>query len=63
MVLRFICVLVCYCKQLDACIYTAFQGVCVNIKTFLEFFLTFFLIIYFNLNLFSHLAHIQQLEY
>ena len=30
-VLRYICVLVCCCKQLDACANTACQGVCVRI--------------------------------
>ena len=63
MVLRYVCILVFYCKRLDACIYTACQGVCINVETSLESFLTIYLIIYLNLNLFSHSAHIQQLEY
>ena len=62
-VLRYICVLVCYCKRLDVYIYTAYQDVCINIETFLEPFLTIYLIIYFGSNLFSCSVYIQQLEY
>ena len=34
-VLRYICVLVCYCKRLDAYINTACQGIYINIETLL----------------------------
>ena len=33
MMLRYICVLICYCKQLDICFYTACQGIYINIQT------------------------------
>ena len=46
-VLRYICVLVCYCIRLDACTNTAFQGVCINFETLLKS----FLIIYFKISL------------
>ena len=45
-VLRYIFVLVCCCKQLDACMNTACQGVCINIETLLESFLSIYFIIY-----------------
>ena len=45
-VLRYICVLTCYCKQLDTCTNTACQGVCINIKTILKSFLNIYFIIY-----------------
>ena len=35
-VLRKICVLVCCWKQLDACMYTACQGVSINVEILLE---------------------------
>ena len=62
-VLRYICVLVCCHKLLDACMYTACKGVYIKVESALEPFLTIYLIIYFGLNLFSRSAYIQQLEY
>ena len=47
-VLRYIYVLVCCCKQLDAYTYTACQGICINIKTLLKSFLTIYLIIHLS---------------
>ena len=46
MVLRYICVLVCCCKRLDACMYTACQGIYIKINTLLE---TFFDHLFYNL--------------
>ena len=46
-VLRYICVLVCCCKLLDACANTACQGVCINVETLFKS----FLIIYFTISL------------
>ena len=50
-VLRYICVLVCCCKRLDACVNTACQGICINIETLLKSILSFFFII--SLSLYS----------
>ena len=50
-VLRYICVLVCCCKQLDACMNTACQGICININTLLKSFLIIYFII--SLSLYS----------
>ena len=44
-VLRYICVLVCCCKRLDACANTACQGVCINVETLLRSFLSIYFII------------------
>ena len=49
--LRYICVLVCCCKRLDACANTASQGVCINVETLLKSFLSIFFII--SLSLYS----------
>ena len=43
-VLRYICVLVCCCKRLDACANTACQGVCINVETLLKSFLSIYFI-------------------
>ena len=48
-VLRYICVLVFYCKRLDVCANTAFQGVCINIETLLKSFLSIYFIISLSL--------------
>ena len=53
-VLRYICVPVCCCKQLDAYTYTACQGVCINIETLLESFLSIYFVIYLSLYFSSH---------
>ena len=45
MVLRYIFVLVCCCKQLDACANTAWQGICINVETLLKSFLSIYFII------------------
>ena len=45
-VLRYICVLVCCCKRLDACTNTACQGVCINVETLLKSFLSIYFIIF-----------------
>ena len=37
--LRYIYILVFYCKQFDACMYTACQGICINVENFLKTFL------------------------
>ena len=50
-VLRYICVLVCCCKRLDACANTACQGVCINVETLLKSFLSIYSII--SLSLYS----------
>ena len=55
-VLRYICVLVCYCKQLDACRNIACQGVCINVETLLESFFSIYFIIYLSLYFSSHSA-------
>ena len=39
-------------------IYTACQGICINIGTVLESFLSIYTIIYFNFDLFIRLLHI-----
>ena len=48
-VLRYICVLVCCCKRLDAYANTACQGVCINIETLLRSFLSIYFIISLSL--------------
>ena len=53
-VLRYICVLVCYCKTLDACTYTACQGICINIETLLESFLSICFMNYLSIYFSSH---------
>ena len=58
MVLRYICILVCCYKKLDAYTYTACRGIFINIETLLKYFFEYFFIIYFSLNLFSHSVHI-----
>ena len=55
-VLRYICALVRCCKQLDACTYTACQGVYINAQTLLESFLIIYFIIYLSLYFSSRLA-------
>ena len=55
-VLRYICVLVCCCKRLDACTNTACQGLCINVETLLEFFLSICFIIYLSLYFSNHSA-------
>ena len=55
-VLRYICVLVCCCKGLDACVNTACQGVCINIETLLRSFLSIYFIISLSLNYSSRSA-------
>ena len=60
-VLRYICVLVCYCKRLDASANTACQGVCINVETLLESFLNIYYIISLSLYFSSRLAlRVQQ---
>ena len=48
-VLRYICVLVCCCKRLDACANTACQGICINVETLLKSFLNIYFIISLSL--------------
>ena len=55
-VLRYICVLVCCCKRLDACMNTACQGICINVETLLESFSSIYFIIYLSLYFSSHSA-------
>ena len=55
-VLRYICVLVCCCKRLDACTNTACQGVRINVETLLKSFLDIYFIISLNLYFSSHSA-------
>ena len=55
-VLRYICVLVCCCKRLDACANAACQGVCINVKTLLKSFLNIYFIISLSLYFSSHSA-------
>ena len=50
-VLRYICVLVCCCKPLDACANTACQGFCINVETIFKSFLSIYFII--SLSLYS----------
>ena len=57
--LRYICVLAFSYKQLDLCIYTACQGICINVETLLESFLS----IYFIICLSFIFLVTQQLEY
>ena len=55
-VLRYICVLVCCCKRLDAYTSIICQDICINGETLLEFFLSICFIIYLNLYFSSHSA-------
>ena len=55
-VLRYICVLVCCCKRLDACTNTACQGICINIETLLRSFLSIYFIISLSLQVSSRSA-------
>ena len=55
-VLKYICILVCCYKQLNAYINTAFQGICINVDTLLETFLSIYFIIFLSLYFSIHLA-------
>ena len=55
-VLRYICVLVFCCKRLDACSYTAYQGICLNVETLLESFFSIRFVIYLSLYFSSYSA-------
>ena len=55
-VLKYICVLVCCYKRLDAYANAACQGVCINVETLLKSFLSIYFIIYLSLYFSYHSA-------